>query len=533
MAAEGNQQVFKSWVPEWGARGLIFLVMLPSLGLFGLSMANSSAAAGFYGIEPTDVQYSMILFYAAVASFYSFETRIFSYIDVKTYLIISTLVEIVTSYICYSTHNIIVLFIFRFIQGLGSCACTSISISLIFSRLKSERAREIGYSVFYGVLQLIAQFTTLISAPVIDAADYNVLYKCVIFLYLPGTIALYFILNNVRLQKRIPLYGLDWVSFVLYAAAIALTGFVLIYGQQRYWFHDKLISMAVLMSIFIFIVYGFRQRSLYRPYLSLNIFKYKNYWAGVILLFVLYLCRGALNVTTGYFAGVLGLDPQHTGYMLISNIIGVILGVLVSSRLTLMKLNIRFVWMVGFVMLLTFQLWMMTLFTTQANTSEFIIPLLLHGFGAGILMVPIILFMVSSVPKKLAKDASGTGVLIRFAGFCTSIALINIYTDYGKNQHYNRFLQGIEAGNVNVGQRIAAYTNAVQARGLSADRAGQAANAILYKSMNVQMQIRTAMEYYQWLSCLVLAVLIFIAIYPYVNRTTINVKQAEPASAGI
>ena len=92
--------VFKPWVPEWMIRGAIFIVILPCLLLFGLSTANANAAAGFYGIEPADVQYSMILFYAAVASFFALERRFFVYIATKEYFLVGIILQMVTSYIC-------------------------------------------------------------------------------------------------------------------------------------------------------------------------------------------------------------------------------------------------------------------------------------------------------------------------------------------------------------------------------------------------------------------------------------------------
>src|ERR1700712_2702844 len=98
--------IFKKWVPDWFIRVAIFLTILPSLSLFGLSNANNAAATGYYGIEPTDVQYSMVIFYAAVASFFALERRFFNFIAVKQYLLISTIIQIITSYICYTTYNL-------------------------------------------------------------------------------------------------------------------------------------------------------------------------------------------------------------------------------------------------------------------------------------------------------------------------------------------------------------------------------------------------------------------------------------------
>lgn len=523
--------IFKSWVPEWLIKATIFLVVLPSMGLFGLSNANASVATGFYGFEPTDIQYSMIIFYAAVASFFALERRFFSFIAVKEYLLLSAILQIVTSYVCYLTHNLQVLLVFRFLQGMANCASTSICITLIFNRLKSERAREIGYSVFYGMLLCISQFTLLATAPMLDAYDYNVIYKAIIFLYLPGTLLLFFMLNKVRFSKKFPLYQVDWASFVIYAAALCLIGYVLVYGQQYDWFEDRRIvwgSLAIVMLLGLHLV---RQTLMKRPYLSLKVFKYKNFAIGALLIFVLYICRGAIGISNAYFAAVLGMDPIHTGYILLANTAGVIASVTVSSRLIIMQRPMRFIWMTGFLFLLIFHLWMRMLFSTQANVSAFLIPLFIQGLGAGTLMTPIIIFMVSSVPVQLGGTASATGVFFRFCGFCSSIALINYFSIYKQAEHFNRFQQSLSALDPALVARVSGYRQMLVGKGMSTDQAGKLANALLSRSVHTQTQLRYAIDYYEFISWLILGVIMLIALYPYISRTIVNVKSNQPASA--
>lgn len=523
--------IFKTWAPEWLIRAVIFMVILPSMGLFGLSTANSAAAAGYYGIEPADVQYSMVIFYAAVASFFALERRFFNFIATRQYLIVSTVIQVFTSYICYHTSNLHELFIFRFLQGMANCATTSICITLIFGRLHSERAREIGYSVFYCILLCISPFTTLVTAPVIDAFDYNVLYKAIIFLYLPGTLMMFLIMNNVRLNRRFPLYQVDWPSFVIYALALCLTGYVLVYGQQYYWLQDRRIAGSVVAIIFLLILHVIRQVSLKRPYLNLKVFSYRNYKIGALLVFALYIFRGTFSVTITYFSGVLGLDPIHIAYLLLPNIGGIILSVLVSSRLIVLKKQMRYIWMAGFTFLLIFHVWMRFLFSTQANTSEFIIPLIIQGIGAGLLMTPIIVFMVSSVPQHLGGSASATGVFFRFTGFCTSMALINYFSLSKQSEHFNRFQQSLTDLDPAVAQRLTGYRQLLISHGMPADQAARAANGLLSRYVHVQTQMRYAMDYYQFVSWFILIVIIIIALYPYINRTIINVKGNQPAPA--
>jgi len=531
MANSVQVPVFKSWVPEWMIRAILFIVLLPSMALFGLSTANGAVAAGYYGIEPADVQYSMIIFYAAVASFFALERRFFQFIIAKQYLVIATVIQVITSFVCFRTHNLHVLFMFRFLQGMANCATTSICITLIFGRLHSERAREIGYSVFYCLLLCISPLTTIITAPVIDAFNFNVLYKGIIFLYLPGTVLLFIILNNVRLNRRFPLYQLDFASFIIYAAALCLIGYVLVYGQQYEWFGDKRIVYSVVAIVFLLIVHIIRQSKLKRPYLTLKVFKYRNFTLGAILVFLLYICRGTMTVTTTYFSTVLGMDPIHVGYTMLPNIVGIILSIIVSSRLIVLHKPMRFIWMFGFLLLLIFHVWMRFLFATQADAPTFIFPLFVQGVGAGMLMTPIIVFTVSSVPAHLGSTASATGVFFRFVGFCGSIAFINFFQLYTRSEHFNRFQQELTDLNPLLVQRVTAYKQALISRGMLPDAASRVANGLLNRYISGQSQLRFAMDYYNFISWFILIIILIIALYPYLNRTSVNVQRNQPSPA--
>ena len=523
--------VFKTWVPEWLVKVTIFLVVLPSMGLFGLSNANGAVATGFYGFEPADIQYSMIIFYAAVASFSALERRFFNFVAVKEYLLLGAILQIATSYVCYITHSLPVLLIFRFLQGMANCATTSICLTLIFNRLKSERAREIGYSIFYCMLLCISQFTTMVTAPVVDTYDYNVLYKAIIFIYLPGTFMLFFMLNNVCFSKRFPLYQVDWQSFVIYASALCLIGYILVYGQQYNWFEDFRIIRSMILIVILIGIHVIRQRKMKRPYLTLEVFKYRNFKVGALLIFVLYICRGALGITNSFFSTALGMDPIHLSEMLLFNSAGIIVSVIVSARLVIQNRPMRFIWMAGFIFMLIFHVWMRFLFSSQANESAYFVPLFLQGMGAGTLMTPIIIFMVSSVPVQLGGTASATGVFFRFCGFCTSIALINYFSIVKQTEHLNRFQEGITSLDPATVQKLSAYKQMLIGKGMPADRATTLANVLLNRSVHAQTQLRYAMDYYEMISWIILTVIIIIALYPYINRTIVNVKSNQPAPA--
>ncbi len=97
---------------------------------FLLPLANINAAAGHYGCEPADVQFSVALFYAGYAGFYSLEHRFFAYLAGKQYFILFMSLQMLGSLVCYFTHDLYILLPVRFVQGLLFCSTASLSFRL-------------------------------------------------------------------------------------------------------------------------------------------------------------------------------------------------------------------------------------------------------------------------------------------------------------------------------------------------------------------------------------------------------------------
>ncbi|MGZ3849266.1 MAG: beta-carotene 15,15'-monooxygenase, partial [Flavisolibacter sp.] len=359
--------IFRHWVPEWLVKLLLFVVILPSLVLFFLPLANINAAAGYYGCEPSDIQFAVVLFYAGYVGFYSLERRFFSFLATKEYFIVFTVLQILATLVCFQTRELSILFPIRFFQGMLFSCTVNLSLSLMFTRLHSERAREISFSVFFGMLLCALPFNNLVTADLIDNFDFNIVYRVSMFSFLPGLALLILTMNNIRLNIRFPLYQLDWESFLLYSIILCLTGYVLIFGQEYYWLEDQRIRYSTLSLAFTMLIYIIRQKRMKRPYLDLGIFKFRNFKVGVFVLLIMYICRFASGLTNIFFATVLRFDPMHVSYINLLNLGGLITGVIISCCLILQKRSIRVIWMSGFTILLALHVTMFFLFDTQAN----------------------------------------------------------------------------------------------------------------------------------------------------------------------
>lgn len=521
--------LFKDWVPEWLVKITLFSVALPGLVLFFLPMANVNASAGNTGSETYDVVFSVVLFYAGYVSFYSLERRFFRFLATKEYFIIATVIQIASAFICYVTKEIGVLFICRFVQGMAFTMTVNLTMTLIFSRLRTPRARVIGYSIFFGALVSMIPFNNFVTAEIIDAFDFNVVYKCAMFSYLPSLLFLLLFMNNIRLDEKFPLYQLDWASFVLYAICTTLIGYIMVYGQEYYWLDDVRIRRS-LWAIFVCgMLFLLRQKVLKRPYFDLEVFKYRNFKIGALILLIFYICRFAFSISTTYFQTVLKLDPIHVGNLTLINILGIIIGVVVSGVFVLQNRPIRLLWIYGFLLLLAFHLWMVFLFTTQANENRFYLPLLLQGLGVGTLMTPTVIFMVASVPERLSVTSAGICLFMRCFGFFVSNGLMNYFELYSKSKHFNTFQNQISIQNPVAVQAVQKYQTALKNHGAVQEYAAKAANKMLVNAVNAQDHIRYGIDYYEIISVMIIATVLLVAFFPYLNRTVLKISKKQPS----
>ncbi len=523
--------IFKSWVPEWMIKIVLFILLLPSIVLFFLPITNIQAAAGYYGSEPADMQFSVALFYAGYVGFYSLERRFFNYLAAREYFILFTFLLLLSSWICYLSREVYIFFPIRFIQGLLFASTVNLSLSLMFTRLRSERAREISFSVFFGLLICALPFNNIVTADLIDNFNFNIVYKGALFSYLPSLVLLPLTMNRIRLNVRFPLYRLDWQSFALYSIGLVLIGYILIFGQEYYWFTDNRICYSGMGLLFLTVSFVLRQQAMKHPYIDLRIFRSRSFKAGLLILFVMYICRFVSGITNSYFVSLLGFDPMHVSYINAFNLTGLISGTIIAACMVIQKKNIRYIWSIGFILLLIFHLIMFYHSDVQANEYNYFMPLYIQGFGVGLIMVPTIIYTISSVAVSRGTSAAAISLAIRYLGFCTSIALINFFELFGKSMHYNAFQDRLSVLDYPLAHHMHVQTNLLLTKGLHPGLSGKATEKLLIASINKQDQVRFAMDYYELIAWLIVCILLLISLSPYLGKTIIRLRSRRLSPA--
>lgn len=506
--------VFKQWVPEWLARTVIFSVLLTSL--FGFAIYSGPLSmAGYYGVQPTDVQYAMVLTYASAVTFLALDFRLIKYFISRRYLLTGFTLNIITCLLCFYTKNWAIFLTCGFVQGIVCALACSIVLNMVFPRLHTSRARVIGYTVFYGGLQISIPFYAIYSSTVLHFFDFNWLFYGIIIMVLFSLFTVLITMNSKsRFYKKIPLYQVDWIGYLFYTLFCLITGYILVYGQQLNWLDSPLIVFLIGSAIILLFVFVIRQIKLKRPLINLQIFKSGNFIAGLFLLIAFYIFKGTTGLTYGYLDVILRTDPLNVIPIWAAVILGTILSMYVTARLILTNTPLIRMIIAGFVVMALYYVYMLIFVSTTGETSDFILPMFIYGIATGILFVPIVTFTASSLPAKIAFNASMVGIFARFLGFCTSSSINNRVQLYTRAAVRDKLRESISDTNPQLSITLQKIQNAYLNTGNDINTVKGSSNAYFNNLIKEQILARSTRDYYDimliGLVCLIVA-LIFAA----------------------
>lgn len=506
-------QIFRKWLPNWAIKVLLFALIVPNMVLFFLPVANETVTAGYYGIEVNDVQFMVGLYYVGFASFYCLERRFYNYFSSKYYFIIFQLVQLLCCYLLFKVEVLWLLWAIRFIQGMLFASAVNLYLSLASSYMKRFRAKEVSYSLFFGMLLCTGSFNNLITADLIDHFNFDMIYKAAMLMYALCVLLVLICMRPTTVLPSHKLIQLDVGSFIFLATGLVCISYLSVYGQQYYWFENRSIVMILSIGILSLLLFLYRQFDLKSPYIHLAIFKSRNYWWGILLLFIMYIERFSFTYVGSFYKEVLRMDPRHISYMYIFNLVGIAVGVIIAGYRQIKKRNVLLIWVVGFSCLLSYHFCMSQLLFYAANEWNYYIPLMVHGIGIGLIMVPTILYCISVVPYFLAPSAAAFCLIVRFLGYTSSTALTKYFTVRNYNLHYNRFLEYISGNNAFYQDKIMGIQNMLHDHGLEQKSVSKVAQVVFKSRLDNQILIRSILDYYTLMIYLSIIILLILTVY--------------------
>lgn len=406
--------IFKKWVPEKLVIPILIAALIPHIMILPFFNMSSTFTASILDVDVDDLQFIFSLSYATIVCGLFINERLFSFFNIRSYLLFMTIINIVIMLLISITSNTQILYIERIIQGTTSYLEGCIIVPLIMSRIKTPFGRLLGNSFLYGFLMTGDKYTTAIVKFAIENYDYDMMIYTVVFFHVISLIIYVFLFSHGRLYRKKPLYQLNLAGYFLMMMSLISGAYVLIYGKRYYWFESSNIILAFTATFVFSGLFILQQKSAKRPIFHFDILKSERVILGMLLFFTFYIFKSSMNNVYQVMSTVWNWPWEYVLHIQYYNCFGIYFGAMAGYLLVVYGLNYRYVFFIGFLLLTGSMLWFSYLFVPDTRPDATIPPLVLEGMGQGILFAPILQYMVGSVHANFSMNTMQAAVAARF-----------------------------------------------------------------------------------------------------------------------
>lgn len=209
--------------------------------------------------------------------------------------------------------------------------------------------------------------------------------------------------RTIRLGKKIPLYGIDWIGLLLWTVMLFAIVFICIYGDFYDWLDSVQIRSCIVIAVVSLLININRMTSIRHPYIDPQVFRYKKF--PVVLFLFLMLC---LFLTTSsvlqnaFMTSILQYDTLNAISLNWCVFAGVLAGAgIVFFRQAVLKKGYKLLIPVGFTLIVMYQYYMyFLLIYPDLNIESLYLPNFLKGIGHGVLYISLTIYVAKHIPFK-------------------------------------------------------------------------------------------------------------------------------------
>ncbi len=214
----------------------------------------------------------------------------------------------------------------------------------------------------------------------------------------------------------------DFFGFAMLSLGIGALQMLLDRGETNDWFGatETWLELGLTITgVWVFVVHAATAQ---HPFVSLALFKDRNFVAGSALMFLIgILLYGTLALLPPLLQDLMNYPVMTTGLVLAPRGMGTLVAMAVVGRLT-GRIDARFILAVGFT-ITAYSLWRMTGFSLDMGMGPLISITVLQGFGLGLVWVPLSTASFATLPAPLRTEGSAFNSLVRNIGGSIGIAV--------------------------------------------------------------------------------------------------------------
>lgn len=372
---------------------------------------------GSLSASPDEITWTLTSYMIASAIFMPLTGYLSDQYGRKNYLFISVLGFTVFSGFCGATSSLTAMVFFRILQGIFGAALVPLSQAIladIFPPEERGKAMAIwGMGIMVGPI-----LGPTLGGYLTDIAS----WRWTFYVNLPVGIITLFLINIVP-EMPIKKRNMDWIGLCLLSLSIGGLQFILDRGNTDDWFDAFSIQITTYISVLSFlgfILYTFSEKR--TAIFDLAIFKDRNFSLCTIMLcFMGMAIYGTAVLQPLMMENLLNYPVMLAGLIIAPRGLSSMFSMMIVSRI-INRVDTRYLIISG--ALISFLgVWICTVYSTNIDTFWLTWPMIIQGFGIGMVMVPLSTMAYSTLPAHLRTDAAGVFSLLRTLGGSIGVSI--------------------------------------------------------------------------------------------------------------
>jgi DHA2 family multidrug resistance protein len=405
----------------------------------------------------------------------------------KNYFLFSLVGFTLASMLCGVATSFPMLVIARILQGLTGGGLLAKAQAILFETFPREE-QALAQGLFGSIVIAGPTIGPTLGGYLVT----NIGWRWIFFVNLPfGIIAILMTLAFLpKDRKGAPgaAKPVDWTGILLLAIGIGSLQTVLEEGETELWFESPFIvtlAVAAVVGVIAFVIHELRTKA---PVVDLRVLRYRSLWAGSILSTVIgMVLYGALFAIPIFAGTILHYTSQQIGMLLLPSALASAVAMPIAAKLA-SRIDARALIATGAVTLLV-SMRMFSVLSPQTGGDDLFWPNIVRGFGTVLMFMPLQLAALGSIPKQDISAASGFFNLTRQLGGSVGVALLTTLLDKREAFHRAVLTEKLAPSDPHTLERLAAYTQAMLAKGFPLELAKQKALALLDGVISLQAAV--------------------------------------------
>ncbi|AYD47040.1 MFS transporter [Arachidicoccus soli] len=240
---------YRANMPRWVA--IIGTTLLLALQYFisGLNEDIAPRLTSYFGLDSSKVSFFLLISTVGLVAILPITYRFRDYFRRVSLLLGVIGLQFFISVLCIFTSNEVLLLITSFLMGGLKIICIIDFLSLSIDLFPFLKNRGLFYGVFYGFVRTMREVSSYFTLTLIDQYDWRVIFIVSAIAAIFSIFICLVLFHRSRMQRKVPLYQVEWISMLLMIVAGVSLCYILTMGKEKEWFASQEIVYASILLI--------------------------------------------------------------------------------------------------------------------------------------------------------------------------------------------------------------------------------------------------------------------------------------------